>query len=141
MGKGSAKKAEDQDDPMEGPPKKEESSSEELVPDDPGRAHKSATKVPRQFRAATHTAPPPATMAAYTDEAPVIPATDADGMHACPDCGKGLDSGVRWLLHRAANQESHSLRRFSQRLRVLASFVRTFVASGFALIGMECFSS
>ncbi|CAE7685788.1 pol [Symbiodinium sp. KB8] len=105
MGKGSAKKAEDQDDPMEGPPKKEESSSEELVPDDPGRAHKSATKVPRQFRAATHTAPPPATMAAYTDEAPVIPATDADGMHACPDCGKGLDSGVRWLLHRAANQD------------------------------------
>ena len=42
-------------------------------------------------------------MAAYTDEAPVIPAADADGMHACPDCGKGLDSGVRWLLHRAAN--------------------------------------
>ncbi|CAE7873672.1 GIP [Symbiodinium microadriaticum] len=44
MGKDSAAKAEDQDDPMEGPPKKEESSSEELVPDDPGRAHKSASK-------------------------------------------------------------------------------------------------
>ena len=103
MGKDPAEKAEDQDDPMEGPPKKEESSLEELVPDDPGRAHKSATKVPRQFRAATHTAPPPATMAAYTDQAPVIPAARADGMHACPDCGKGLDSGIRWLLHRAAN--------------------------------------
>ena len=56
-------KAEDRDDPMEGPAKKEESSSEELVPDESGRALKSATKVPRQFRAATHTAPPPATMA------------------------------------------------------------------------------
>ena len=57
--KGSAEKAEDQDDPMEGPPKKEESSSEELVPDDPGRAHKSATEAPRQFRAVTHVTPPP----------------------------------------------------------------------------------
>ena len=99
----SATKAEDQDDPMEGPPKKEESSSEELVPDDAGRAHKSATKVPRQFRAATHVAPSPATMAAYSDEAPSVPAAGADGMHVCPDCGKGLDSSVRWLLHRAAN--------------------------------------
>ena len=41
MGKAESAKAEDQDDPMEGPSKKEESSSEELVPDDPGRAHKS----------------------------------------------------------------------------------------------------
>ena len=98
-------KAEDKDDPMEGPAKKEESSSEELVPDDPARAHKSATKVPRQFRAATHTAPPPATMAAYSDEAPDVPVANADGQHVCPDCGKGLSSGVRWLLHRAANHE------------------------------------
>ena len=103
MGKASATKAEDQDDPMEGPPKKEESSSEELVPDEAGRAHKSATRVPRQFRAATHVAPPPATMAAYSDEAPSVPAAGADGMHVCRDCGKGLDSPVRWLLHRAAN--------------------------------------
>ena len=90
---------------MEGPPKKEESSSEELVADDPERAHKSATKVPRQFRAATHVAPPPATMAAYTetDEAPAIPDAGADGTYDCPDCRKGLDSVVRWLLHRAAN--------------------------------------
>ena len=64
---------------------------------------KSATKVPRQFRAAGHTAPPPATMAAYTNEAPNIPVAGADGMHECPECKKGLDSGVRWLLHRAAN--------------------------------------
>ena len=70
MGKDSAAKAEDQDDPFFFFCKKEECSSEELVPDDPGRAHKSATKLPRQFRAATHVAPPPATMAAYTDEAP-----------------------------------------------------------------------
>ena len=103
MGKDSAEKAEDQDDPMEGPPKKEESSSEELVPDDPGRAHKSATKVPRQFKAATHVAPPPATMADYTDESPTIPGAGADGTYECPDCKKGLDSPVRWLLHRAAN--------------------------------------
>ncbi|CAE7361303.1 unnamed protein product, partial [Symbiodinium microadriaticum] len=68
MGKDSAAKAEDQDDPMEGPSKKEESSSEELVPDDPGRAHKSASKVPRQLKACAHVSPPPATMAAYTDE-------------------------------------------------------------------------
>ena len=98
-----ARKAEGKDDPMEGPPKKEESSSEELVPHDPNRPHKSATKVPRQFRAAGHTAPPPATMAAYTDEAPIVPPAGADGMHECPECKKGLDSGVRWLLHRAAN--------------------------------------
>ncbi|CAE7538998.1 RE1 [Symbiodinium sp. KB8] len=108
MGKASATKAEDQDDPMEGPPKKEESSSEELVPDDAGRAHKSATRVPRQFRAATHVAPAPATMAAYSDEAPSVPAAGADGMHVCPDCGKGLDSSVRWLLHRAAGTEGVS---------------------------------
>ena len=101
MGKAPAEKAEDQDDPMEGPPKKEESSSEELVPDEAGRAHKSATKVPRQFR--THVAPPPATMADYTDESPTIPGVGADGTYACPDCNKGLSSPVRWLLHRAAN--------------------------------------
>ena len=42
-------------------------------------------------------------MAAYTNEAPHIPVAGADGMHECPECKKGLDSGVRWLLHRAAN--------------------------------------
>ena len=83
MGKASTTKAEDQDDPMEGPPKKEESSSEELVPDEAGRAHKSATRVPRQFRAATHVAPPPATMAACSDEDPSQPR----GLTACMCAG------------------------------------------------------
>ncbi|CAE7868334.1 pol, partial [Symbiodinium sp. KB8] len=35
---------------------------------------------------------PTATTAAYSDEVPVIPAADAEGLHVCPDCGKGLDS-------------------------------------------------
>ena len=86
------------DDAMEGPSKKEESSSEELVPDDPGRAHRSASKVPRQ--AATHMAPPAATMAAFTDEAPVVPDAEADGTYACPHCHKSADSVVR--AHRRA---------------------------------------
>ena len=79
-----APKAEDRDDPMEGPSKKEESSSEELVPDDQGRAHRSASKVPRQFKAATHVALPAAVMAAFSSEAPVVPDPDAeaDGTYA-----------------------------------------------------------
>ena len=110
MGTDSAPKAEDKDDPMEGPSKKEESSSEELVPDDPGRAHRSASKVPRQFKAATHVAPPAATMAAFTDEAPVIPDAEADGTYACPDCDKSADSLtlVLWLAS-AAPESKHSM--------------------------------
>ena len=42
-------------------------------------------------------------MADYTDESRIIPGAGADGTYACPDCKKGLDSPVRWLLHRAAN--------------------------------------
>ena len=42
-------------------------------------------------------------MAAYSEEAPDIPAAGADGTHVCQDCGRGLDTPVRWLLHRAAN--------------------------------------
>ena len=47
-------------------------------------------------------APPAATMAAFTDEAPVVPDAEADGTYVCPDCDKSADSVVRWLLHRAA---------------------------------------
>ena len=57
----------------------------------------------RQFKAATRVAPPPVTMAAFTDEAPVLPEPEPDGTYACPDCDKSADSVVRWLLHRAAN--------------------------------------
>ena len=75
--------------------------AEELL-DDPGRAHRSASKVPRQFKAATHVAPPTATLAASSEEAPVVPDAEADGTYACPECGKGVDTVVRWHLHRAA---------------------------------------
>ena len=83
------------DDPMEGPSKKEEESSS-------GRAHRSASKVPRQFKAATYVAPPAATLAASSEEAPVVPDAEPDGTYACPECDKGVDSVVRWHLHRAA---------------------------------------
>ena len=96
-------KAEAKDDPMGDASKEERSSSEELLPDELGRAHLSASRVPRQFKAATHVAPALAIiMAALSDEAPDFPAEEADGTYACPECGKKVDSVVRWHLHRAA---------------------------------------
>ena len=97
--------------------------SEELVPDDPEslyyRAHKSASRVPRQFKAASHVALPPGIMAAMTEEAPDMPAEESDGTFVCPDCDVRPDSAVRWHLHRAAchNSMCPCPRPFSLRLR------------------------
>ena len=89
MGKAEA---EAKDEPMADASKEERSTSEELVPDDPEslyyRAHKSASRVPRQFKAASHVALPPGIMAAMTEEAPDMPDEESDG--------------TRWHLHRAA---------------------------------------
>ena len=92
MGKAEA---EARDEPMADASKEERSTSEELVPDDPEslyyRAHKSASRVPRQFKAASHVALPPGIMAAMTEEAPDMPNEESDGTFV-----------VRWHLHRAA---------------------------------------
>ena len=137
MGKDSAAKAEDQDDPMEGPSKKEESSSEELVPDDPGERELTSllARCRVSLRRARTWRPPPATMAAYTDEAPVIP--DA-GATACMRARTVEKASTLRFVGSFTGQRttgSHSRRRFFQRLRLLTSFVRTFVVSGFALTG------
>ncbi|OLP83453.1 hypothetical protein AK812_SmicGene35774 [Symbiodinium microadriaticum] len=50
-------------------------------------------------------APPTATLAAFSGEAQVVPDAEADGTYACPECGKGVDTVVRWHLHRAACHE------------------------------------
>ena len=103
MGKAEA---EARDEPMADASKEERSTSEELVPDDPEslyyRAHKSASRVPRQFKAASHVALPPGIMAAMTEEAPDMPNEESDGTFVCPDCDVRPDSVVRWHLHRAA---------------------------------------
>ena len=103
MGKAEA---EAKDEPMADASKEERSTSEELVPDDPEslyyRAHKSASRVPRQFKAASHVALPPGIMAAMTEEAPDMPNEESDGTFVCPDCDVRPDSVVRWHLHRAA---------------------------------------
>ena len=97
--------AEAKDEPM-ADASKEGSTSEELVPDDPEslyyRAHKSASRVSRQFKAASHVALPPGIMAAMTEEAPDMPAEESDGTFVCPDCDVRPESVVRWHLHRAA---------------------------------------
>ena len=90
--------------------KKEDSSSEELVADEPARGLRSATQVLRQFKAVSHVAPPDATLAAPSGEAQVVPDAEPDGSYLCPECGKGLDTVVRWHLHRAACHEILLLR-------------------------------
>ena len=79
MGKAEA---EARDEPMADASKEERSTSEELVPDDPEslyyRAHKSASRVPRQFKAASHVALPPGIM--VTEEAPGLP-NEESGRH------------------------------------------------------------
>ena len=96
MGKAEA---EARDEPMADASKEERSTSEELVPDDPEslyyRAHKSASRVPRQFKAASHVALPPRIMAAMTEEAPDMPNEESDGTFVCPDCDVRPDSVVR----------------------------------------------
>ena len=118
-GPDSAPKAEDRDDPMKGPSaaapaagatapatsKKEDSSSEELVADEPARSRRTAAQVSRRFKAVTHVAPPDATLAVFSGEAQVVPDAEPDGSYLCPECGKGLDTVVRWHLHRAACHE------------------------------------
>ena len=86
--------------------KEEASTSEELIPDDPEskyyRAHKSASRVPRRFKAAAHVSLPTGIMAAMTEEAPDMPDPGPDGAFECPDCDVKSDTAVRWHLHRAA---------------------------------------
>ncbi|CAE7928850.1 pol, partial [Symbiodinium necroappetens] len=99
--------AEDRDDPMEGPPAAEPAagsaaSSEELVADEPARSLRTASQVPRRFKAVAHVAPPGVTLAAPLGDAQVAPDAEPDGSFLCPECGKGLDTVVRWHLHRAA---------------------------------------
>ena len=91
MGTDSAPKAEDKDDPMEGPSKKggvlvRRAMTRGELTSPPARCPASLRR-PRTWR-------PAATMAAFTDEAPVIPAAGADGTYACPDCDKSVDSAA-----------------------------------------------
>ena len=60
---------------------------------------------PLRRRSVRKQAPPTATLAAFSGEAQVVPDAEADGTYACPECGKGVDTVVRWHLHRAACHE------------------------------------
>ena len=99
-------KAEAKDEPMADASKEVRSTSEEMIPDDPEslyyRAHKSASRVPRRFKAAAYVSLPTGIMAAMTEEAPDMPDPGPDGAFECPDCDVKSDSAVRWHLRRAA---------------------------------------